>query len=205
MKTYILGNSGFAIEIFEQIFLRNNKTNFGGFIILNNDKPFVIDSDGSYEFEYPSDSCFVLGTGNKKWRTLFIEHFKQHYPISSTYFPTFCAEDAHISKIASIGIGNVFCSFSLINANAKIEDFNCFNIYSTISHDCTMGSNNIVSPYAGIMGNCKIGNRNFIGTHATVTPKLNIGNDNTISAGECLFDNMTDRQFFGSGVVYNKP
>jgi len=205
MKTYILGNSGFAREIFEQIFLRNHKSNFGGFIILNNDKPFVIDSDGSKEFDYNDDSCFVLGTGNKKWRKTFIDHFKSHYPLTSTYFPTFCAEDAHISKMSVLGIGNVFCSFSLTNANAEVGDFNCFNIYSTISHDCVMGSHNIISPYAGIMGYCKVGNHNFIGTHSTITPKLTIGNDNTISAGECLFDNMQDRQFFGSGVIYNKP
>lgn len=205
MKTYILGNSGFANEIFEQIFLRNHKNSFGGFIILNNDKPFVIDNEGSYEFDYPSNSCFVLGTGNKKWRKYFIDHFKQHYPLSSTYFPTFCAEDAHISKMSTLGIGNVFCSFSLTNADAQVGDFNCFNMFSCISHHCKMGNYNIMSPYAGIMGYCTVGDNNFIGTHSTITPKLTIGNDNTISAGECLFDNLGDRKFFGSGVVYNKP
>lgn len=205
MKTYILGNGGFAREIFEQIFLRNHSTNFGGFIILNNDKPFVIDSDGSYEFDYPSSSCFVLGTGNKKWRKTFIDHFKHHYPLSSTYFPTFAAEYAHVSKMSVIGVGNVFCSFSLVNGDANIGDFNCFNAYSCIHHDCKLGNENILSPYAGIMGYCTIGNSNFMGAHSTITPRLTIGNDNTISAGECLFDNLTDRQFFGSGIIYNKP
>jgi acetyltransferase-like isoleucine patch superfamily enzyme len=205
MKTYILGNSGFAREIFEQIFIRNPKNSFGGFIILNGDKPFVISSDGSYEFEYPSDSSFILGTLNKQWRKLLIEHFKQHYPLSSRYFPTFYADDAHISKMSVLGIGNIFCSFSMTNANAQIGDFNCFNVYSTVSHDCIVQDNNIISPYAGIMGSCTVGSHNFLGTHATITPKISIGNDNTISAGECLFDNLTDRQFFQSGVVYNKP
>lgn len=205
MKTYILGNSGFAREIFEQIFIRDHNNRFGGFIILNGDKPFVIGSDGSYEFEYPSDSSFVLGTRNKRWRKLFIDHFKQHYPLSSTYFPTFCANDAHISKMSILGVGNIFCSFSMTNANAEVGDFNCFNVYSTVSHDCVVQDNNIISPYAGIMGSCTVGSNNFLGTHSTITPKLTIGNDNTISAGECLFDNLTDRQFFQSGVVYNKP
>jgi acyl-[acyl carrier protein]--UDP-N-acetylglucosamine O-acyltransferase len=205
MKTYILGNSGFAREIFEQIFLRSHSSNFGGFIILKDDKPFVIDSDGSYEFMYPIASSFVLGTGNKKWRKTFIDHFKQHYRLTSAHFPTFCAEDAHISKMSVLGIGNVFCSFSLTNANAEVGDFNCFNIYSTVSHDCVVKDHNIISPYAGIMGYCKVGSHNFLGTHSTITPKLTIGDDNTISAGECLFDDLADRQFFQSGVVYNKP
>jgi acetyltransferase-like isoleucine patch superfamily enzyme len=205
MKTYILGNSGFARELFEQIFLRKTSIDFGGFITLNGDRPFVVGSEGSHEFDYPTDSNFVLGTGNKKYRKLFIDHFKLHYPLSSTYFPTFCAEDAHISKTSVLGIGNVFCSFSLTNANAEVGDFNCFNVYSTVSHDCVVKNNNIISPYAGIMGYCKVGNNNFLGTHSTITPRLAIGNDNTISAGECLFDNLADRQFFQSGVIYNKP
>lgn len=205
MKTYILGNSGFAKEIFEQLFLQTNNNSFGGFIILDNDKPFVISDQGSQEFDYPSDCCFVLGTGNKKWRKTFIDHFKHHYPLSATYFPNFIAPSAYTSKMATLGIGNVFCPFSLVNGDATIGNFNCFNVYSTISHDCSMGDYNIISPYAGIMGYCKIGNDNFIGTNCTVTPKVHIGNDNTISAGECLFDTLTDRQFFSSGVVFKKP
>jgi acetyltransferase-like isoleucine patch superfamily enzyme len=206
MKTYVLGNGGFARDLFEQIFLRNySETNFGGFIILNNDKPFVISDKGSYEFDYPSDSNFILGTGNKNWRNSFIEHFKKHYPLSATYFPNVFTQNAYISKIGNLGFGNVFCAFSLLNSNASIGNFNCFNIYSTISHDCIMGDNNILSPYAGIMGYCRVGNSNFLGTHSTVTPKVVIGNENTINAGECLFDNLSDRKFFSSGVIYNKP
>lgn len=205
MKTYILGNSGFAKEIFEQLFVHINNNDFGGFIILDNDKPFVINDQGAQQFTYPSDSCFVLGTGNKKWRKMFIDHFKQHYPLSATYFPNFVAHTAYMSKMASLGVGNVFCPFSLVNADASVGNFNCFNVYTTISHDCSMGDYNIISPYAGIMGYCKIGNHNFIGTNCTITPKVCIGDDNTISAGECLFDNLTDRQFFSSGVVFKKP
>jgi hypothetical protein len=205
MKTYILGNSGFAKEIFEYIILRQRTANFGGFIILNNDKPFVIGDDGSFEFTYPNSSCFILGTGNKKWRTAFINHFKQHYPLSSTFFPTFSAESAHISKLATIGAGNLFCPFSTVNGDVSIGDFNCFNIYSSVSHDCKMGSYNILSPYAGIMGYCNIGNNNFLSANSTITPRISIGDNNTISAGECLFEDLADRQFFGSGIVYNKP
>ena len=68
-----------------------------------------------------------------------------------------------------------------------------------------MGDNNIVSPYAGLMGYAKAGDNNFLGTKVIITPKISIGNDNTISAGEVVFDDMTNRQFFQSGVIYNKP
>jgi len=205
MKTYILGNNGFAREIFEQIILRQRASNFGGFIILNNDKPFVIGDEGSFEFSYPNNSCFIVGTYNKKQRIEYIKHFKQHYPTTSTYFPTFSSENAYISKLSTVGVGNLFCPFSTVNGDASIGDFNCFNIYSSINHACKIGNYNIMSPYAGVMAYCNIGDSNFLGTHSTITPKITIGNDNTISAGECVFDNLTDRQFFGSGIVYNKP
>jgi hypothetical protein len=45
-KTYILGNGGYAQEVFEQIFLRNVISNFGGFIILKGNKAFLIGDEG---------------------------------------------------------------------------------------------------------------------------------------------------------------
>jgi acetyltransferase-like isoleucine patch superfamily enzyme len=55
------------------------------------------------------------------------------------------------------------------------------------------------------MGFAKIGDDNFLGANVTITPKVLIGNDNTISAGECVFDNMNDREFFQSGIIRKKP
>ena len=41
-KLYILGNGSFAQEVFEQIIVANQIKNFGGFIILKDDKAFCI-------------------------------------------------------------------------------------------------------------------------------------------------------------------
>ena len=84
-KTYILGNGGYAQEVFEQIFLRNVISNFGGFIILKDNKAFLIGDEGVAPFTYPKESAFILGTGNKAWRQLFIEHFLKYYPPLQTY------------------------------------------------------------------------------------------------------------------------
>lgn len=202
---YILGNGGFAHELFEQLFVSNNDYTFSGFIILKDDKPFVINEHGSNEFSYPANASFIVGTHNKYWRKILIEHFTSKYEQSIQHFPNVKAKDSHVSSFASLGIGNVFCSFSLINYNAVIGNFNCISAHSTISHGCYVGDHNIVSPYAGIMENCKVKHYNFFGTHSTVTPKLDIGSNNTISAGECLFDDLNDNEFFQSGIVYKKP
>jgi len=205
-RTYILGNGGFAQEIFEQFFMSDSQQyNFGGFIILKNEKPYVINDDGVEPFIYPKDSAFMLGTGNKAWRRTFINHFTKYYEINIKHFPNAVSSHSYVSKMASIGVGNIFCPFSLVNANASIGNFNNFNVYSTISHDCVLEDNNVLSPYAGLMGCVKVGNENFLGASSVITPKVSIKNENTISAGEVLFDDMENREFFQSGVIIKKP
>lgn len=204
MRTYILGNSGFAKEVFEQFFLRKYLSNFGGFIILNNDKPFVIDNEGSREFTYPSKISFVLGAYSSTTRKTFIDHFKQHYPLSETYFPNFSAESAYISKTAEIGYGNIFCNFSCINGDSSIGNLNCFNIYSSTQYGSVTGNYNLLDAYSSIGRKTTIGNDNNIETHGTITQGISIGNNNQISAGECLFDDMTDNELFQSGIITKK-
>jgi len=202
-KSYIFGNEGFAKEIFDQVFSVTLKE-FGGFIVLKNDRAFVLTESGTQPFLYPDNVEFIIGTGSKKWRKLFMQHFLDKYPASINHFPNIVHSTAYISKLADTGIGNTFCPFSLINGNPVIGNFNNINVYSTVSHDCLVGDYNILSPYSGIMGRCTIGSNNFFGANCVITPDVNIGDDNTVSAGEVVFDNMTNREFFQSGIVYEK-
>lgn len=202
---YILGNGGFAQEVFEQIILGQAvKETFGGFIILKNDEAILIGEEGSSKFDYPASSRFILATGNKQWRRNFISHFTSQYPTNLWHFPNVEAPYAHVSKMCTMGVGNLFMNFSLINANAEISNFNMLYSYSSIHHDSVIGDNNVFSPYAGIMGYCKAGNENFLGTGTHITPKCSLGNENTLSAGETLFEDMEDRQFFQHGLVLDK-
>ena len=203
MKTYILGNGGFSQEIFAQI-IAPHAYDFGGFIIVKNDEAFLINDDGINAFDYPSDAKFIMGTGNKKWRRIFLSHFLNHYDKSIKHFPNVEAKSSFVASTARMGVGNVLCEFSLINGTAEIGDFNNFNCYSSIHHDVIMGDNNILSPYAGIMGYCEVGNENFLGVGTHIVPKTEIGNENTLSAGETLFDDMENRQFFQSGIITDK-
>lgn len=205
MKLYILGVGGFASEIFEQVFLQKYRDDFGGFITLIGDEAFVISEVGVSIFDFDKNAKFVLGVLDTNQRNKFLSILTPRYAISTEHFPNISAPDAHVSKMANMGCGNLFCSFSMINANAHIGSFNCVNIYASINYDCVVGNYNIFSPYAGLMGQCSVGDRNFIGTHATIVPKVVIGNENTISSGECLFDNMNTREFFQSGIITKKP
>ena len=70
-KTYILGNGGYAQEVFEQIFLRNVISNFGGFIILKDNKAFLIGDEGVAPFTYPKGFVFFISLFTYIYRTFF--------------------------------------------------------------------------------------------------------------------------------------
>lgn len=182
MKLFILGNGSFAQEVFEQIVVENSIQDFGGFVILKDDKAFAITEEGSSVFTYPKHSQFVLGTSSQEWRAKFLEHFVQYYEMTPTHWPNMGAPACYLSTSSSMGIGNIFLSFSLINANAEIGDFNLFNIYSSISNDCVVGDENIFHQYASAINGVKIGDGNLI------------------TAGEVLFDSIEDNIIFQSGI-----
>ena len=70
-KTYLLGNGGYAQECFEQFVLGGVIQDFGGFLILKNNKLVIINEEGVDDFKYLDKSSFVLGTGHRIWRKKF--------------------------------------------------------------------------------------------------------------------------------------
>lgn len=201
---YILGNGGYAHELYDQFCTQENNS-FEGFVTLNDDQALLINDNGIVPFTYPKDAQFMLGTGVKSWRLKFLNHFLDKYEATDKHFPNYFHNKAYVSKALNAGFGNIASPFSLVNGITRIGNFNCLNIYSSISHDCKIGNNNIFSPYASVLGYCVVGNDNFLSVNSTITPKKTIGNNNTISAGECLFDDLSDNEFFQSGVIYKKP
>ena len=177
---YILGAGNFAQEVYSEVFLQGNASDhglFGGYIYISKlDNTILIDLENNEKgFDYPKDACFILATGVKKWRQKFIEIFTKKYPISEKHFPNVWSDSVNISPLASYGIGNVFLWNTLVRANAEIGNFN------------PMGDNNVLA------------------SSSVVVTKISMGNDNTVSAGEVVFDNMSDRKFFQSGIITDKP
>lgn len=204
VQYYILGNGGFANELYDQVFLQNRLEDFGGFITLKSDKALLVSDKGITNFIYPVDAKFLIGTGNKKWRSKFLLHFLDRYRETEEHFPNIAVNSAHISKMADIGIGNIFCAFSMVNADVVIGDFNLVNTYSMLSHGTKIGSYNIFCPKSSTMGEVRIKDFNFFGTGVTIVPNIKIGSHNALSAGEYLFENMGNKQFFQSGIVVDK-
>lgn len=204
MKTYILGNGGFAQELFESVFIANSQHTFSGFIILQNDKAFVISEHGLEPFTNDKDAAFIVGTQNLIWRSKFISYFTELYDVNKKHFPNIHSK-AHVSKTAILGVGNVFAPFSSVNGIAQVGNFNSFSTYSSINNRSKIGNNNILGSYAGIMNKCCIGDNNVFQPNSIITEQITVGNYNMISAGECVFDDISDQQLFQSGIIMKKP
>jgi acetyltransferase-like isoleucine patch superfamily enzyme len=201
MNLYILGNGGFANEVFDHIFLKNNKYKFCGFITLNGDKAFIISEEGIYPFKHDPYAAFIVGTQNTVWRHKLLSYFLKTYEPIKTHFPNIYSDSSHISATSILGVGNLFLPFSSIQGIANIGNFNSFSSYSSVHNRCKIGNHNIIQPYAGIMNQCIIGNNNILQPNSIITEKVNIGSDNMISAGECVFDNINDNELFQSGII----
>jgi len=207
---YILGAGNFAQEVYSEVFLQGNASEYGkfsGYIYLSKlNNPIVIDEEQNEAgFTFPKEAAFVLATGVKKWRCKFIDLFTAKYPITEEYFPNVLADSANISPLANYGIGNVFLWNSLVRANAVIGNFNLLNAASIVHHDVVMGFNNVLLPQSQILGDSSMEDNNVLASSAVVVTKIKMGSENTISAGEVLFDNLENRKFFQSGYIVNKP
>ena len=209
-QIFILGAGHFAQEVYSEVFLQGDASNYGefsGYIYISKlNNPILINLEENEKgFDYPENAAFILATGVKKWRQKFIELFSSKYKVTEETFPNIMSDTANISPLASYGIGNVFLWNTLVRANAQIGDFNLLNAASIVHHDVKMGFNNVLLPQSQILGDSKMGDNNVLASSAVVVTKITMGNDNTVSAGEVVFDNMSDRKFFQSGMVFDKP
>lgn len=204
---YILGNGGFAHELFDQLVLQTQLPDyiFKGFITVKGNKAFCVSEEGVKPFTYPKFSSFVLGTNKTDKRDLLIKHFSKYYSIDVETFPNVISSSAYVSKLANLGYGNIVSAGSIIAGEVSLGNFNSLNIKASINNNTEIGSNNIIGPGVTILTKSKIGDFNFIGANAVIGNRLTIGSHNTVSAGEFVESSMNNREFFQSGYSQNKP
>ena len=201
---YIAGNGGFSKELLDQLFDEINIKDFGGFLVIADDKLLHIGKHGVSDFNYPENAKFVIGTTKIAWRQKFINSILKRYPADTNTFPNMVAKSAHISKAATVGVGNVFGINSAVSGDPNIGNFNCISAFAFVGHDVSIGNNNVLHPYACIMGGSSILNDNVIESKGVISDSIKILSNNTVSAGECVFEHMTNNMLFQSGIQQNK-
>lgn len=179
MKNLIfVGGGGYFLELFEYISTdiaegRVNSLSIYGFL---DDKipskimpcPYL----GNIEnYEVQPEDIFIVAIGNVFHRKKIFTMLKY----KSASFYTYKHSSAIVSLSAKIGEGSIVCPFTIINANAIVEENVSLNVHVSIGHEASVGAHSVVSPYAALNGNSSIGEQSFIGTRSTVFPSIKVG------------------------------
>lgn len=165
-RIVILGNSGFAQEVFSVI-----QT-----VIIKDSKIVFIDK--SQEHLLVDGDLAFLGMGSPPARASCFESLRDLFQ-----FPILIHPSAMLGINVMIGSGTLIQSGVSITTQVKIGHGCLININSTIGHDVEIGDCSAVNPGATLSGNVLIGKSVLIGANATVLANVSIGDGARVGAG----------------------
>ena len=101
-------------------------------------------------------------------------------------FATVIANDAYVSKYATIGAGTVIMHKAVVNADACIGEHCIINTMANIEHEVQIGGFCHVSTGVMVNGNCVIGDEVFIGSGSVLYNGISVMNNAIIPAGSVV-------------------
>ncbi|MGB0897277.1 MAG: NeuD/PglB/VioB family sugar acetyltransferase [Flavobacteriaceae bacterium] len=135
------------------------------------------------------DNRFVLGTGNPKVRSYFMDKLVQQGGIPTTLI----SPQAYISPfVKNIANGITILGNTIVEPDVIIKKGTLINLSTTITHDCIIGKFVEICPGVHLSGGCEIGDYAFIGTGAVVLPHVKIGQSAIVGAGAVVTTDVPD-------------
>ena len=101
-------------------------------------------------------------------------------------FATVIANDAYVSKYATIGAGTVIMHKAIVNADACIGEHCIINTMANIEHEVQIGGFCHVSTGVMVNGNCVLGDEIFIGSGSVLYNGISVMDNAIIPAGTVL-------------------
>lgn len=205
---YIIGNGGFAKEVF---FLASEVLDqewyFKGFIDYKPEKDTA--SIGKQAYPVYDEESFLLQHDRKDAVIFFgigdpIKIEKIAKKFNGFKFPNLIHPSVvyHQPSI-SLGEGNIIAAGCILTVDIQIGSFNIFNLNTTIGHDAVIGNGNVFNPGVNVSGGVRIGNFNLVGTNATILQYLTLGDNNTLGAS-CLLTKSVESDTLIVGVPGKK-
>jgi len=193
----IVGAKGFAKEVLEILYRKNDTENLVFYDDVSNDLPNLLFGkfkilkkleEAQVHFS-TIDNRFTLGIGNPLLRKKLYEKFIKIGGVLSSTISTNCEIGTFGN---SIGEGLNMLSDSIISNDVKIGK-GCIIYFGTIiTHDSIIGDFVEISPSVKLLGSCTIGSYTQIGSNATVLPKITIGNNVIVGAGSVVTKDVPD-------------
>jgi sugar O-acyltransferase (sialic acid O-acetyltransferase NeuD family) len=192
----IIGAKGFAKEVLEVLYQRNELNSVYFFDNVNSDTPDKLynrfdvlkDLEGVKNI-FVTNNEFVLGIGGTLTRyKLAVLFEKLGGKLCSVVSPF-----AHIGHFNTIHEEGCCIMTGVIMTNdIHVGKGSLINLDCTIGHDTTIGQYCELSPSVNISGNCTIGSFCSIGTGAVILPKIKIGQNVTVAAGAVVTKDVPD-------------
>jgi len=190
-SVYIIGASGFALEITEYL-KADTSYEVSGYFDPNKDDYDRNDFKAPYlnsekDFDFQEGSNVIISIADPKIKNRIYTDLKDR----GLRFPAVISKQTFIGANSKIGEGAIICPFVTITSNAIIGTIFHANIYSYVAHDCVIGNNVTFAPAVKCNGNVIIEDNVYIGTGAIIFQgkpgkPLIIGENSVIAAGSVV-------------------
>ena len=144
----------------------NGFENLGGIETINN-------------YNKPLDLVIAIGTPSiKKTVISKISNPQINYP--TIIHPTVIIGDKNYVRI---GIGCIFCAYTIVTTNIEIGDFVILNLACTVGHDTKIGKYSAFMPTCNVSGEVIIEDGVYCGTGVKIINQTSIGTNTIVGAG----------------------
>lgn len=140
---------------------------------------------------------YFVATGDNQMRRQITEDV---IAATGKYPVNLCHIKSDVSKMASMGYGNLVLSGAVVHTNANIGNGCIINTNATIEHDNFVGDYTQISPGAVLCGYVKIGDFCSISANSTVIPHISIANNTVVGAGAVVTSDITEEFCLFAGV-----
>ncbi|MDR9770467.1 NeuD/PglB/VioB family sugar acetyltransferase [Acetomicrobium sp.] len=144
----------------------------------------VIDTIDNYAPK--EDDVFICAIGDPETKMKFCNSMLN----KGAQFVNLIHPTAIIGESVSLGKGIIACPYSVISANAVIEDFVTINLHSTIGHDAIVKRGCTLSSHCDVTGHVVLGENCFMGSHALIIPSVTVENNVKIGAGSVVISRV---------------
>lgn len=103
---------------------------------------------------------------------------------------TVVAPDAHVSRLAEIGLGSVIQRNALISRTVRLGTACKINCGAALHHDVSVGDYSTIGPAAVVLGNVAIGYGCYVGAGATILPRRTVGDAAVVGAGAVVVEDV---------------
>ena len=114
-------------------------------------------------------------------------------------YATLIANDAYVSKYASVGEGTVVMHKAIVNADSRVGRNCIINTLTNIEHDVVIGDFCHISTGCMINGDTHIGNNVFVGSNSEIHNCKCIVDNVILAAGSVVYKDIEEPGTYSSG------